>query len=163
MRPRLKSYGVISTCTRSPGRMRILCIRILPELWASTLWPFSNSTRNIAFGSGSITVPSRTIASSFGFGSDSLLVYVVSVYVILALRGLAVSLALLLAPTCYRLPVPPHDPPTRLALGQLRNLFGPLTKDGIPFGHNQSVQSCWRLQLGLGRPLGRPEPSGPVG
>ena len=44
------------------------CIRIFPELWASTLWPFSSSTRNMAFGSGSTTVPSSTIASSLGFG-----------------------------------------------------------------------------------------------
>jgi len=44
-------------------------MRIFPEMWASTLWPFSNSTRNIAFGSDSTIVPSRTIASSFGFGS----------------------------------------------------------------------------------------------
>ena len=52
----------------SPGRMRIRCILIFPELWASTLWPFSSSTRNIAFGSGSTTVPSSTIASSLGLG-----------------------------------------------------------------------------------------------
>jgi hypothetical protein len=44
-------------------------MRIFPEMWANTLWPFSNSTRNIAFGSDSTIVPSRTIASSFGFGS----------------------------------------------------------------------------------------------
>src|SRR5687767_5479067 len=37
-------------------------------MWASTLWPFSSSTRNMALGSGSTTVPSRTIASSLGFG-----------------------------------------------------------------------------------------------
>src|SRR6266576_2353518 len=34
---------------------------------ASTLWPFSSSTRNMAFGSGSTTVPSTRIASSLGF------------------------------------------------------------------------------------------------
>src|SRR5262245_58891406 len=45
-------------------------MRIFPEMWANTLWPFSSSTRNMAFGSGSMTVPSRTIASSFGFGRD---------------------------------------------------------------------------------------------
>src|SRR5262245_3186450 len=38
-------------------------------MWANTLWPFSSSTRNMAFGRGSITVPSRTIASSLGLGS----------------------------------------------------------------------------------------------
>src|SRR5690606_28266456 len=35
-------------------------------MWASTLWPFSSSTRNIAFGSDSTIVPSSTMASSFG-------------------------------------------------------------------------------------------------
>src|SRR5262245_5834352 len=39
-------------------------IRILPDTWASTLWPLSSSTRNIALGSGSTTVPSTSIASS---------------------------------------------------------------------------------------------------
>src|ERR1700709_2554128 len=33
---------------------------------ASTLCPFSSSTRNIAFGSGSVTVPSTRIMSSLG-------------------------------------------------------------------------------------------------
>src|SRR5687768_637777 len=36
-------------------------------MWASTLWPFSSSTRNMAFGNGSTTVPSTRIVSSFGF------------------------------------------------------------------------------------------------
>src|SRR4029450_342086 len=43
-------------------------MRIFPEMWASTLWPFSNSTRNMALGRGSTTVPSSTIASSLGLG-----------------------------------------------------------------------------------------------
>src|SRR4029079_13121384 len=47
-------------------------MRIFPEMWASTLWPFSSSTRNMAFGNGSMTVPSRTIASSLGLGSADL-------------------------------------------------------------------------------------------
>src|SRR5947207_15851597 len=49
-------------------------MRILPEICASTLWPFSNSTRNIAFGSGSMTVPSTWTPSSFAIplvGLDS--------------------------------------------------------------------------------------------
>src|SRR5258706_2536889 len=41
-------------------------IRILPLTCASTRWPLSSSTRNIAFGSGSTTVPSTSIASSLG-------------------------------------------------------------------------------------------------
>src|SRR3970040_2831508 len=45
--------------------MRMKCIRIFPEMWASPLWPVSSSTRNRAFGRGSTTVPSTSIASSF--------------------------------------------------------------------------------------------------
>src|SRR5688500_4913887 len=48
-------------------------MRIFPEMCASTLWPFSSSTRNMALGRGSMTVPSRTIASSLGFGGVVLL------------------------------------------------------------------------------------------
>src|SRR5438270_7218125 len=48
-------------------------MRIFPEMWASTLCPFSSWTRNIAFGSGSTTVPSSTIASSLGLGRFALL------------------------------------------------------------------------------------------
>src|ERR1035437_6088291 len=66
MRPRDMSYGVISTWTLSPGRMRMRCMRIFPELCARTVYPFSNSTRNMAFGNGSTTVPSTVNASSFG-------------------------------------------------------------------------------------------------
>src|SRR6516225_7048802 len=40
------------------------CIRILPDTWARTLWPLSISTRNIALGNGSTTLPSTSIASS---------------------------------------------------------------------------------------------------
>src|SRR5688572_23169772 len=65
MRPRVKSYGDNSTVTLSPGRMRIKCMRILPETWARTLWPFSSSTRNMALGSGSTIFPSIWIFSSF--------------------------------------------------------------------------------------------------
>src|SRR4030095_7495843 len=39
-------------------------MRILPDTWARTLWPFSISTRNIALGNGSTTLPSTSIASS---------------------------------------------------------------------------------------------------
>src|SRR5919112_2722050 len=39
-------------------------IRILPEMCASTLCPFSNSTRNCVLGSASVTVPSTSMTSS---------------------------------------------------------------------------------------------------
>src|SRR5262245_47968650 len=64
IRPRVRSYGDSSTLTLSPGRIRMKCMRIFPETCASTLCPLSSSTRNIAFGSGSTTVPSTSIASS---------------------------------------------------------------------------------------------------
>src|SRR5260370_39159141 len=42
-------------------------LRILPETCARTWCLFSSSTRNIAFGSGSITVAITSMASSFEF------------------------------------------------------------------------------------------------
>src|SRR3954447_19807152 len=44
-------------------------MRIFPEMWARTLCPFSSSTRNIALGSGSTTVPSTRIVSSLGLAT----------------------------------------------------------------------------------------------
>ena len=41
------------------------CIRIFPDTWVRTRWPLSNSTRNMAFGKGSVTVPSTSMASFF--------------------------------------------------------------------------------------------------
>src|SRR5579863_2392976 len=52
--------------TLSPARIRIKFLRILPETWAKTRCLFSNSTRNIALGNGSITVAMTSMASSFG-------------------------------------------------------------------------------------------------
>src|SRR5664279_5192106 len=43
-------------------------IRSLPLMWANTRCPFSSSTANIVFGSGSMTVPSTSIASFFATG-----------------------------------------------------------------------------------------------
>lgn len=40
-------------------------MRIFPEMCASTRWLLWSSTRNIALGSTSITVPSTSIAASF--------------------------------------------------------------------------------------------------
>src|SRR4030095_7281744 len=66
MRQRVKSYGESSTATLSPARMRMKFLRILPETCAKTWCLFSSSTRNIAFGSGSITVAMTSMASSLG-------------------------------------------------------------------------------------------------
>src|ERR1044071_8184900 len=71
MRPRVRSYGESSTSTLSPGRIRMKCFLILPEMWASTLCLFSSSTWNIAFGNVSRTVPVTSIASSFDIPSFS--------------------------------------------------------------------------------------------
>src|SRR6266567_4423095 len=67
MRPRVKSYGESSTATLSPARIRMKFLRILPETCARTWCLFSSSTRNIALGSGSITVAMTSIASSLEF------------------------------------------------------------------------------------------------
>src|SRR5882672_424647 len=67
MRPRVKSYGESSTATLSPARIRIKFLRILPETCARTWCLFSSSTRNIAFGNGSITVAMTSMASSLEF------------------------------------------------------------------------------------------------
>ncbi len=47
------------------------CMRILPELWASTSWPLSVFTRKVAFLRDSTTVPSSRMACSFAFVFDS--------------------------------------------------------------------------------------------
>src|SRR5919112_4547373 len=65
MRPRVRSYGLSSTRTVSPGRMRMKFWRSFPEMWASTSCPFSRRTLNIAFGRGRITSPSTSMASFF--------------------------------------------------------------------------------------------------
>src|SRR5258705_6840918 len=65
IRPRVRSYGGSSTVTLSPGRILMKCMRMFPEMWASTMCLFSSSTRNIALGSGSTTVPSTWTPSSF--------------------------------------------------------------------------------------------------
>src|SRR5689334_5523959 len=64
MRPLLRSYGVISTVTRSPASTRMRFLRILPEVWARIVWSLSSFTRNIALGSNSSTTPLNSIRSS---------------------------------------------------------------------------------------------------
>jgi hypothetical protein len=65
MRAFVRSYGEISTLTRSPGTIRIKFLRILPEICASTMCPFDNFSRNIVPGKTSTTTPSVTIDCSF--------------------------------------------------------------------------------------------------
>ncbi len=45
--------------------MRMKFLRILPEIWASTSWPFGKATRNIVPGSTCVTLPVNSIGSSF--------------------------------------------------------------------------------------------------
>src|SRR5215470_10262826 len=52
--------------------MRIKFLRILPETCAKTWCLFSSSTRNMAFGNGSMTVAMTSMASSFGFPESPL-------------------------------------------------------------------------------------------
>ena len=63
--PLLRSYGDISKVTLSPGRILMKFIRSFPLICASTMWPFSSSTLNIALGSFSTTTPSISITSVF--------------------------------------------------------------------------------------------------
>src|ERR1035437_8062896 len=65
IRPRVRSYGDNSTRTRSPGRIRMKFIRSFPLIWARTRWPFSSSTANIVFGSGSGTGAPASSVSFF--------------------------------------------------------------------------------------------------
>lgn len=67
MRPRVRSYGEISTFTRSPGMIRIKCFRIFPPMWANTSPPMSSSTMKVVFGRAVFTRPSTSIASSLIF------------------------------------------------------------------------------------------------
>src|SRR5690348_8859478 len=64
MRPRLRSYGETSIVTRSPCRTRIRKRLMLPPSVASTVCPLVSNTRNVAFGSTSVTCPSSCIGSS---------------------------------------------------------------------------------------------------
>src|SRR5881397_2459837 len=49
--------------------MRMKFLRIFPEMCARTTCLFSSSTLNMAFGSVSTTVPTTSMASSFGIGT----------------------------------------------------------------------------------------------
>src|ERR1051325_2303081 len=65
MRPRDRSYGDISTLTRSPTRIRILFFRIFPEIAANTTWSLLSSwTLKKALGCLSMIVPCAGIKSS---------------------------------------------------------------------------------------------------
>src|SRR5437763_8828823 len=65
MRPLVRSYGVISTRTWSPASTRMRFLRIRPAVWAMISCSFSSLTRNVAFGSSSVTTPGNSNSSSF--------------------------------------------------------------------------------------------------
>src|SRR5215472_3421887 len=65
MRPLVKSYGVISTRTLSPASTRMRFLRMRPAVWAMISCSFSSLTRNVAFGSNSVTTPGNSKSSSF--------------------------------------------------------------------------------------------------
>lgn len=50
--------------------MRMKFFRILPEICASTSWPFGKATRNIVPGNTWVTVPVNSIGSSFATYSE---------------------------------------------------------------------------------------------
>src|SRR6516165_503683 len=64
MRLFLRSYGDSERVTVSPGRMRMKCLRILPEMWATTSCPLSRRTRKCVLASAAVTLPWTSIASS---------------------------------------------------------------------------------------------------
>src|ERR1035437_4930360 len=72
MRPRLRSYGLSSIATRSPGRIRMKFLRMRPETCARAWCLFSSSTLNSALGSVSTTTAITSIASSFDKRSPSI-------------------------------------------------------------------------------------------
>src|ERR1051326_355977 len=65
MRPLVRSYGVISTRTLSPASTRMRFLRMRPAVWAMISCSFSSLTRNVAFGSSSVTTPGNSSSSSF--------------------------------------------------------------------------------------------------
>ena len=71
--PLVRSYGVISTFTLSPGNILIKFFLIFPEICANISWSFSSFTLNIALGIDSIIVPSNSITSFAIFSSFSAL------------------------------------------------------------------------------------------
>src|SRR5450755_1173742 len=76
--------------------MRIKFLRILPEMCASTRCLFSSSTRNMALGSGSMTVAITSMASSLGLpsvfglsGCSGLLLYMFLITLLLQIANAA--------------------------------------------------------------------------
>jgi len=63
--PLVKSYGVISISTLSPGKTFIMFTRIFPDKWPKTVCPALNWTQKTALGRFSITLPSSSIISFF--------------------------------------------------------------------------------------------------
>lgn len=61
MRPRLVSFALNSTDTRSPGNTLIWCSLILPDRYARVSLPSSNLSRNKAPGRASKTIPFAVI------------------------------------------------------------------------------------------------------
>ena len=65
IRPRVRSYGDISTVTLSPGRILMKFILSFPEICARIMCPFPMSTWNVVLGRASTTTPSTSIMSDF--------------------------------------------------------------------------------------------------
>src|SRR5262245_50373785 len=65
MRHLVRSSGVISTSTLSPASTRMRFLRMRPAVWAMISCSFSSLTRNVAFGSSSVTTPGNSSSSSF--------------------------------------------------------------------------------------------------
>src|SRR5207245_474770 len=83
----------------SPGRIRMKFIRILPEMCARIVWPLSNWTRNMAFGSVSATVPCASITSSLAIA-----LVTPSIYNFVRIRGPASVTTIVCSKWADRLP-----------------------------------------------------------
>ena len=75
IRPFVKSYGDNCTFTRSPGRIRMKCLRIFPETMPRISWAPAPSSLslNMAFGKAVVTVASTSIGSDLATGFFSAL------------------------------------------------------------------------------------------
>src|SRR5262249_49481432 len=72
MRPLVKSYGVLPTRLWPPAGPRMRFLRMRPAVWAMISCSFSSLTRNVAFGSSSVTTPGNSKSSSFAIHSPAL-------------------------------------------------------------------------------------------
>src|SRR5260221_12972414 len=124
--------------------MRMKFLRILPETCARTWCLFSSWTRNIAFGSGSITVAITSMASSFEFPES---------FFFLSSSGLAISSRKL--PLLQNLRT---NPPPKKLPGRAGHILGPRENQRAVRGDRDGVLEMRRRTAigGFSHPLTPP-------